>query len=397
MQMTTTAAFKRMFTPEIEEIWKQKKAVVYVFENSVSGRVYVGTTTDIRERLLNHIRKAEVRDYKFYRSIRKHGWDTFDFYVIEYGLTQRRGLFLEMKWISALDSFRNGYNLTMGGDGASSGEDHIWARKIKGFNLETGEELCWNWIGGAAEHLGVGVHNIHKMLTTVDISNKQAYNFDKTERWIFKYEEDETPWDISTRSFFRSLVVHDIESGEITKIKSIAEAARHFGIDHSSISTVLSGKTRQFYSPDKKNRYDVQYDPPTREWNHIPGYRLSVIAYKDGVFIREFETADEAAKVLKLHTPGIAMVARHKHTQTGGYVFEYSDPILRDQQPPRPVPNNITVFYMKDGEKISFKSIRQAVRVTRGEHSISRRYNQISKSIGTGLPDSHGIQWFKSV
>jgi predicted GIY-YIG superfamily endonuclease len=82
--MANTDYFKRMFSTDIERIWRQNKcprsAVVYLFENLKTSKGYVGTTVDVKIRLAEHIRSVENgEDNHFYRSIRKHGWETLSF------------------------------------------------------------------------------------------------------------------------------------------------------------------------------------------------------------------------------------------------------------------------------------------------------------------------------
>jgi len=406
--MANTDYFKRMFSSDIERIWRQNKgersAVVYMFEDKESPNLYVGTTIDIKERLSNHIRSAENKKDGgrswFYNVVRKYGWDRFEFFVLECDLTQKEGFVLEKKWIKTLNSYEDGYNMTEGGDGASSGESHIFARKIKGVNLDTGDEYHWGWIGGAAEHLGVGSNNIRKILDD-DSINKQSYNFDKTERYVFKYEEDETPWDTSIVSFIKPIVVRNIDTKELLTFKSISEAGRYMNIDQHNISAVLLGKCKQFYSNDKKDRFEAQYAPPSREWRDDiirweDKVNKPINAYKNGEFLSWYKSAAEAGRVLNLNKNMITQTARHKQNgdESGVYTFEYADPVLREKQPQRN-PKSY-VFYIKNDEKIIFQSISDASRETIGKYSLYGRRKQITTSINTKNPDVQGIQWYKS-
>lgn len=408
--MANTDDFKRMFSKEIECIWRDnvrsRSAVVYMFEDIETDNVYAGTTVNVKERLLNHMSSAknnkdEGRSW-FYNVVRKYGWDRFEFFVLESGLTQAEGYVMEKKWIKYLDSFENGYNMTAGGDGANAGDSHILARKVKGVNLDTKQEFHWGWVGGAAEHLGVGKENIHKILSNNN-NNKQTYNWDKTERYIFKYEEDETPWDFTISPWEVPIVLRNVDTKEIITFTSIANAGRYINADSSNIRAVLGGRQNQIYSRTTKDRYEVQYYPVERAWkDDIPRWEdkcnKPINAYINGVFFSWYKSAAEASRVLKISKNSITQTALHNQNGTRGYTFEYADQVLREKQPPRPKDKEpkVAVFYIKNGEKISFVSVSAAVRATIDVYSRSQRTAHIQESIKSKTPDCIDIQWFKS-
>ena len=89
--MTTTKDFERMFSFDIEKSLYcdnlNISAVVYMFEDIVSGNVYVGTSVNFRERLASHIINArnivDNRRSWFYNIVRKYGWIRFNVYILE--------------------------------------------------------------------------------------------------------------------------------------------------------------------------------------------------------------------------------------------------------------------------------------------------------------------------
>ncbi|AND85179.1 GIY-YIG nuclease family protein [Clostridium tyrobutyricum] len=95
------------------------KGIIYVAENTVNGKRYVGQTRRTFElRKKQHKRDIERLDLKLYRAIRKHGWDNFNWAIIVEGIENIDSLNrLEQYWIKELDTFKNGYNSTTGGEG----------------------------------------------------------------------------------------------------------------------------------------------------------------------------------------------------------------------------------------------------------------------------------------
>lgn len=97
-----------------------KQCGIYVIQNLINNKCYVGQAQDIVARwkcekwALNQEKPAWNKHLQ--RSWKKYGEDNFKFDVIEIcnvdELNDR-----EIYWISYFDSYHNGYNQTLGGDG----------------------------------------------------------------------------------------------------------------------------------------------------------------------------------------------------------------------------------------------------------------------------------------
>lgn len=93
---------------------------IYLITNKINNKKYVGkTTTTIEKRWLEHMadskkEKCEIRP--LYRALRKYGIDNFFIKEIEKcdikNLSKR-----EQYWIQYYNTYENGYNATLGGDG----------------------------------------------------------------------------------------------------------------------------------------------------------------------------------------------------------------------------------------------------------------------------------------
>lgn len=102
---------------------------IYCFINKINNKKYIGQSINIEERKESHLRyynNPNMKDYntKFYRALRKYGTDQFTFQILEEcskSLLDEREIF----WIEKFDSFKNGYNSTLGGQiGNTKGELH---------------------------------------------------------------------------------------------------------------------------------------------------------------------------------------------------------------------------------------------------------------------------------
>lgn len=94
---------------------------IYTITNKINGKVYVGKTTNLKHRWeehLSNLRNNKHHSIELQRSYNKYGEDNF---LFEYEIVEVKNdnelNILEMNKIKELDSFNNGYNETLGGDG----------------------------------------------------------------------------------------------------------------------------------------------------------------------------------------------------------------------------------------------------------------------------------------
>jgi len=94
---------------------------IYLITNLTNFKKYVGyTKRDPIIRWKEHMMSANKignSKFKIHQAIAKYGRDTFSFRVIDTCVNPSEGKELEKYYISELDTFKNGYNSTLGGDG----------------------------------------------------------------------------------------------------------------------------------------------------------------------------------------------------------------------------------------------------------------------------------------
>lgn len=96
------------------------KGYVYCISNKINSHQYVGKTIrNIQERFLEHCKdsqKEKCENRPLYQAMRKYGIENFYVFLLEEteisNLEER-----EQFWINELDTYKNGYNATRGGDG----------------------------------------------------------------------------------------------------------------------------------------------------------------------------------------------------------------------------------------------------------------------------------------
>lgn len=100
--------------------------IIYKATNKLNQKVYIGLTSlTLAARMTAHYWQARSssKNYHFYNAIRKYGWEVFKWEVIDRAENYENLIQLEIEYIKKYDSFNNGYNSTLGGEG-TKGIDH---------------------------------------------------------------------------------------------------------------------------------------------------------------------------------------------------------------------------------------------------------------------------------
>lgn len=107
---------------------KQKVYYIYLYQNKINNKIYIGKTCNLAKRATHHklVAKYGKEKYKnsysyFQKAINKYGIDNFSYDVIEQFDVEQEALEAEKFWIQYFRSWEHtmGYNITMGGDGVS--------------------------------------------------------------------------------------------------------------------------------------------------------------------------------------------------------------------------------------------------------------------------------------
>lgn len=94
---------------------------IYKYENKINHKVYIGQTVDPAARHYSHISKSRTVKSKFYNAVRKYGWENFDYSIIAHAdaedIKELSSLLdsLEIQYIEQYNSYKHGYNSTIGG------------------------------------------------------------------------------------------------------------------------------------------------------------------------------------------------------------------------------------------------------------------------------------------
>lgn len=99
------------------------KCYIYKIINKVTNEKYVGQTTNFSRRISDHKQKLKANKHpnaKLQASWNKYGEKAFTVIKTEYNLTKEELNRKEIEEIEKEDSYHNGFNLTLGGDGGNT-------------------------------------------------------------------------------------------------------------------------------------------------------------------------------------------------------------------------------------------------------------------------------------
>jgi group I intron endonuclease len=139
---------------------------IYKVTNKVNGKLYIGFDSNWPNRKINHKSKAKIGSNRhFHNAIRKYGWDNFEWEVICQSLDGEYLLkVMEPYFIKYYNTFNNGYNYTLGGEG-----------NVKFWNIQTLDDINIDkYSYKSNKRIKTDPHNVH-FWVLVDPTGKEYY------------------------------------------------------------------------------------------------------------------------------------------------------------------------------------------------------------------------------
>lgn len=326
---------------------------IYKIENQINGHVYIGQTKyNCKIRWSSHrneYKRKSSHNYNtyLYNAMRKYGIDAFDFSVIEScpddQLNDR-----EKYWIEQYDSFNNGYNMTIGGEGGTvtkETEEQIckyWKDGLAIWQIQSKTELCYN--------------TIQRILN----ENMDTYTKEEAHRRGFANKEPDDK---------RKVLQYSLSGDLLNEYDSIRSASEAIKTKESNIYAACSGKTMS--SQGYIWRYKSQDKPDAYTYVHGESCKVPVIQYDlYGERLGTFDSVTEAANSVNGHAHNISRVCRTKNGSVCGYQWRYDW-----DDPPGKLDNQFigypVVQYDLDGNYVaSYKSIKEASQITGVKHKL---------------------------
>ena len=266
---------------------KEYYGIIYKIENIINHKVYIGQTSQERgfkdrycrkgqgiERVYNSYlyEQKHNRHYNVYlfRAIEKYGFDAFvideifDVALTEYELNEK-----EIFYIEKFDSFRNGYNSTLGGDGTSghkppTGKNHKQSIRVCQISPDGKLIKIWDSFGDIYRELGLGKGAIANVCT----GRKETSG-----GFVWVYEKDYDPNKDYSRipktrgggaRTNKPILLLDSNNKIIQEFISAVEVSKALGISKQDVSRICKHQR-------KKPKYNLIFKS-----EYIEEQRLSV-------------------------------------------------------------------------------------------------------------------------
>lgn len=249
--------------------------IIYKITNIVNGKVYIGQTIKKRGFLDRYPNKGQgiERVYKFHKhrkdknegyneyllnSIEKYGFDAFvvdevfDTASNEQELNEK-----EMFYIKSFDSFHNGYNSTLGGDGSKgthslSGKECPVSRSVCQISIYGELIKIWDCISDVTKELGIDSSKI-SCVCRGQRATTQGYVWVYLEDYDLTKNYSRRPRAKNRTKGTKPVLLLDDCNNIIQEFKSVNDAARELNTSSTEISRICSHKNK------RKPRFNLKY------------------------------------------------------------------------------------------------------------------------------------------
>lgn len=249
--------------------------IIYKITNILNGKVYIGQTTKKRgfldrypnkgrgiERVYNFHKKNKNRNEGYnvhlLNSIEKYGFDAFTVdEVFDIAFTKEELNEKEILYIKRFDSFNNGYNCTLGGEGskgihALSGKENPNSRSVCQISIKGELIKIWDCISDVTKELGID---------SSKISNVCRGQRATTQGYVWVYLEDYEPQkDYSRKPRSRKrkkgtkkVLLIDDDMHILQEFDSVNDAAKKLNISSGEVSQICLHRKK------RKPRFNLKY------------------------------------------------------------------------------------------------------------------------------------------
>lgn len=271
---------------------------IYKATNKINGKSYIGQTCNFEKRKKQHIRCYEKENCYFHRAIQKYGVDCFLWEIIETCQGAEKAFELEKYYIEKFNTYRNGYNMTKGGEGAP----YHNARAVVLLTLD-GEYV--KRYDSAQDTEIDGFHN-----SDVLLSCKNLLHSCKGYMFMFEDEYRKNGAKIYRKpepNGMKKIIQCDINGNFINEFKSVQEAS----IKTNSNRTAISGVLAKRYKTANGFIFVYKEDFPIKDLSiykkNKKGKKVAQVNPITGDIIKVFDRISDAGKDL-----GVSYKAIHK-------------------------------------------------------------------------------------
>lgn len=319
---------------------------IYIITNNVNDKVYIGKTDrTIEARWKEHQaarKENSKKHYKLYAAMNKYGFENFSIGKIEECAVEKVNE-REKYWIKRFDSYNNGYNMTLGGDGTSSVNE---------------QKILELWDSGLAiadisRETGYATKTILQRLTLYEnYSQEESLSRGKT---------------LSSEAKYKNIYLYNSDGNGIEKYKNAQELSEQKQIKVEKIrewcrnNSIREGLLYSYELLSPQQVIDIFLHQPNQKG--VRQYNLQ------GVLVGTYKSINEAMRQTGINN--ISQAAKDNIKTAGGYIWRYIDDNQETYFPKNTQNKKRVAQYSKSGQLIQiYDSITQAAKAT-GQKSSS--------------------------
>lgn len=277
---------------------------IYKITNLLNNKIYIGQTIfTVEKRWDQHKTASLIGETKLYRAMRKYGIENFSIETLEKCenelLSEK-----EIKWIKFYNSYLNGYNMTLGGEGTRI-IDHV--QVIESWNEGLNIKEISLLLGHSTQH--IANHLVAEGITRETIKGRGL------QTTLEKHQQE--------------VIQYDLNGKQVKKYNSITQASKESGIDKSKIVSVCKNKSYSaggflWIYADKEHKINELVDNYKNK--KIGGKQVikKVGQYNSkGELINTYPTLSAAAKAVNGFSSNISKVCNGKQKTSYGYIWKF--------------------------------------------------------------------------
>lgn len=273
---------------------------IYKVSNTVNEKVYIGKTSNFKERKWQHERCYEKEDCRFHRAIQHYGKEKFNWEIIDKTDNLEKANKLEKLYIKKFNSYHpNGYNMTKGGDGGS-----MWnARPVVCLSLD-GKFIKRYDSAGETKQDGFFDSNVLE-------SCKDSRYTCKNHIFMFEDEYEEfgaRKYQKPQNHCKKEIIQCDMNGKFIKEFPSVQQAAEETGIRRSTISGALTETYKSAGGYIFVYKEDFPIKDILKHQHRKKGRKVAQVDIKTGNIIKVFDRIADAGRELNVNYKAIHKV-----------------------------------------------------------------------------------------
>lgn len=326
---------------------------IYKITNKINGKCYIGQSIDIEKRWKDHQlpcrQTGKSSNYPLYRAFKKYGLNNFNFSVIEECELDQLDI-REQYWIKYYDSYNNGYNATLGGQGIQIASEPVYQYDLFGRYIAE-----FPSIGVAASLVPNMTYNkIHDALV-------HRHNQERTDKYQWSFDKKDN---IGHPSIYTPVVCFDLNGKRLNEYFCLNAAAEACGTTITNIlqacqdHQIHSYKYQWRFWDEVQDTLQIEAVQPYTDKKKVKQYTL------DGKLIKEYNSITEAALESQCNRSNIVGVCTGRNKSAGRYLWKYSDDnstiIYKREYKSHMGPRKVNQYDLNDNYIATYDSIKLA-------------------------------------